>query len=166
MSSRRSFVPSARWGVVVRALLARLGQWWLGELMALFPRKIAGWLIGHGRRQLALAPRSGRIWLALMDENRQRVAASSVDIPDYSAAAVDDFLKSCKLARQDVAIGLRLPADQIFGRRLIVPVEASRAMDQVLVQDLTRKTPFRPQDIYCDHVTEKAAEPDKIVVWQ
>jgi general secretion pathway protein L len=60
---------------------------------------------------------------------------------------------------------VRLPGGRIFGRSLTLPVEAMRALDRIVEQDLIGKTPFRRQDIYCGHAATRAA-PDRIVVRQ
>jgi general secretion pathway protein L len=47
---------------------------------------------------------------------------------------------------------------------LILPLEAAGSIDEIVVQDLVAKTPFRLLDIYHDHQFRTVG--DKVVVWQ
>jgi general secretion pathway protein L len=150
----------------VRGLFRRFGRWWLNEFVRLFPSRIAEWLVGRGPKQVVLAAEPEFIRLVLLDDNRQKIASAQIDRSDYSGTTVDDFLKLQEVGRIDVTVGIRFPAEQFFCRQLILPLEAARALNEVLIQDLTRKTPFRIPDIYHDCVAAKSAEAGKVVVWQ
>jgi general secretion pathway protein L len=145
--------------------LRRLGHLWLREFLALFPPAVAQWLVGRGRSSVVLEAEPDAIALRLLDDNRQPLACERVARADFAPASVDRFLQAHKLEREDIAVGVRLPAGQIFSRTLTLPVEALRALDRIVEQDLIGKTPFRRQDIYCDHAATRAA-PDRIVVRQ
>jgi general secretion pathway protein L len=49
---------------------------------------------------------------------------------------------------------------------LTLPLEAGDSIDEIVAESLLKKTPFKPDDIYCDHVALKATEGNKISVWQ
>jgi general secretion pathway protein L len=79
---------------------------------------------------------------------------------------LDRFLLSRKLDRRDVDLGLRLPAESVFGRQLLLPAEAGSVIDDIVAQDIAKKTPFKAADIYCDHVVREIADGEKIEVQQ
>jgi general secretion pathway protein L len=64
---------------------------------------------------------------------------------------IDRFLRSQKLERQDVELGLELPAECLFSRRLVLPTEVRKTIDAVLEQDLVKRLPFTDTDIYTDY---------------
>ncbi|WP_334364375.1 PilN domain-containing protein [Bradyrhizobium sp. AZCC 1578] len=49
---------------------------------------------------------------------------------------------------------------------MFLPAEAANAIDDVVVQDLRRKTPFKVDDIYCDYEARKIASGERIEVHQ
>ena len=146
--------------------LGEFGRWWLNEFLALFPASVGKWLTGGGRLSLVLVPERDAVALELIDEGRHPIASTRIPRTEDVPAAIADFLTTHGVANKDVAIGIRLPTEKMFGRKLVLPVEAARALDQVLVQDLIAKTPFRPAAIYHDYRTARTAEAGKIVVWQ
>jgi len=146
-------------------LLRGLEQLWLREFLALFPSTVAQWLVGRGRSSVVLGAEQDAIALRLLGDGRQPLACERVARADYAAAAIDRFLQAHKLERKEVAVGVRLPASQVFCRTLTLPVEAMRSLDRIVEQDLIGKTPFRRQDIYCDHTAARTSA-DKILVRQ
>src|SRR5262249_40240095 len=50
-------------------------------------------------------------------------------------------------------------------RSFLVPPEAARSLDQVAIQDLTRRTPFRLADIYHDCTTTRSAGRIEVTQW-
>jgi len=145
--------------------LRGFGRWWLGEFLALFPEPIAVWLMGGARIALAVARENDRVSLHLLDDRRQTVASQMLDHADDVPVRIADFLGAHGVA-DDVPIGIRLPREKIFSRRLILPVEARASLDAVVVQDLIGKTPFRLPAIHHDHAVMPAPGADRIVVWQ
>jgi general secretion pathway protein L len=157
-------ISPARWLSGIPDLLARLGQWWLTEFLLLFPARFSEWLMDRGYKKLTLMAEPDSFVLQLSSDRHRPLGSSRVARSDYSPASVDDFLKAQELDRGRVAIGVRLPRDQIFSRQLILPSEAARSIDEIVVQDLVAKTPFRLPDIHHDHQSRTVA--DKVVVWQ
>jgi general secretion pathway protein L len=142
------------------------GRWWLREFLALFPERTGKWLVGPGRATLALASEGDARILELSDTDRRVFASTRLRSADFSAASIDSFLRTHGVSRGDADIVIRLPQEMFFRRRLVVPVQAAAAIEEIVAADLVRRTPFRLQDIYCGH---GAATPDtsgKIVVWQ
>src|ERR1043166_258677 len=146
-------------------LLRRLGQLWLREFLALFPARIAQWLIGRGDASVVLAAEGDTIVLRLMGDAGKELACERVARTDYAAAAIDRFLQAHKLNRTDVALGVRLPRAHVFCRTLTLPREAMASLERIVVQDLIAKTPFRREEIYCGCAAARSG-PDKLAVRQ
>jgi general secretion pathway protein L len=164
MVSRVVNVSPLRWVFRIPDLLARLGQWWLTEFLALFPERFSEWLTDRGYKKLTLMAEQDSFVLQLSSDRHRPLASDRIARSVYSPPTIDDFLKARQLDRGQVVIGVRLPRDQIFSRQLILPLEAARSIDEIAVQDLVAKTPFRLPDIYHDHQSRTAG--DKMVVWQ
>ena len=156
--------PVSQWAAKLSDPLRHLGQWWLAEFLALFPSRVSGWLMDRGSRTLLLATDQNAVVLQLLGDRRRPLASARIDRVEFAPEAIDVFLRSHGLQRKHVRLGARLPAERVFARQLVLPVEARRALDTVVVQDLTAKTPFHPEDIYHDHVAQK--RDGKIVVSQ
>jgi general secretion pathway protein L len=166
MSVRLPTLALGAWSAGSSDLLARLGQFWLQEFLALFPVRIAQWLVGRGRSSLVLVADDQTVELRLLGDGRQPLASERVARADYAPALIERFLQSQKIGRKDMAVGVRLPAEKIFHRTLTLPIEAMRSLDRIVEQDLTGKTPFRRQDIHYGYAATRAAGADKIVVRQ
>jgi general secretion pathway protein L len=164
MVSRVSNFSPARWVSRTPDLLAWLGQWWLAEFLALFPERFAEWLTDRGYKKLTLAGEPDAFVLQLSSERHRPLASARIASSAYSPATIDDFLKAHELDRGQVGLGVRLPRDHIFSRRLILPLEAAGSIDEIVVQDLAAKTPFQLPDICHDHQSRTVG--DKVVVWQ
>jgi len=72
-------------------------------------------------------------------------------------AVIDRFLLAQGGQRRNVDLGLELPAHAFFSRKILLPAEAERSIDAIVAQDLARRTPFRAEDIYSDHVVIEGA---------
>jgi general secretion pathway protein L len=144
--------------------LDRMRQWWLSEFLALFPERIERWLAGSDGKFLVVVPKKDTVSFQVLDDMRQPLAVRSISRVQYSCTMVDDVLQTYGLERNS-AIGVRLPLNKMFCRKLTLPIEASRSLDQIVMQDLIAKTPFRLDDICWGYVARKAAD-GKIIVWQ
>jgi general secretion pathway protein L len=128
----------------------RAGQWWLREFLDLFPPGIADWLLDRGSKSLLLRGDDDCVVFQLLNERRTTLATARVTCAAYTPEAIDAFLRTHGLERADVAIGIELPADRIFTRKLMLPAETQRTLEEVLCQDLVAKTPFRLEDLHHD----------------
>ncbi|HXO69418.1 MAG TPA: PilN domain-containing protein [Bradyrhizobium sp.] len=144
----------------------RFGEWWLGEFLNLLPERIVEFLSGRGRTSLVVVTGEGHVTLEQLSSTRVPIASERLASSDNALAEIDRFLRSRGLERKDVDIGLRLPAESVFCRQLRLPVEAVNAIDVIVAQDLAKKTPFKPEDIYCDHAAPERVDGNKIAVWQ
>jgi general secretion pathway protein L len=147
-------------------LLEATRQLWLREFLALFPATFAAWLAGDGTKRLSLMCEPGIVHLQLRDDSGRILASRSVSHVEFSPPLVDNFLHSQKLDRKGVVLAIQLPAHSFFERSIILPIEAAGTIDKIVAQDLLRKTPFRVDDIYCDHTVTNSLESNKILVSQ
>jgi general secretion pathway protein L len=145
-------------------LVRRAGQWWLQEFLAFFPQRIAEWAIDSGAKSLLLSGDGGAVLLQMRNERRRSLATRRVNRADYAPDVIDAFIRSQRLGRADVSMGVQLPKSRVFARKLLLPAETERSLDRVLVQDLIAKTPFRLEDIYHDHIIRRSG--DRLQVWQ
>jgi general secretion pathway protein L len=149
----------------VSDLLRRLGGFWLREFLALFPARVAQWLVGRGGASLVLGPEADAIVLRLLSDDGTESASQRLARADYTPAAIESFLQQRKLARSDVKLGIRLQRSQVFCRQLTLPREAMRSLERIVEQDLIAKTPFRRDEIYCGYAAARAGN-DKLAVRQ
>jgi len=154
------------WARQVSNLVHRLCQWWWLEFLDLLPERVEEWLVGRGRALLAVAPTQDEINFELMTSRRQRVGLASAGKAEYGLDSIDRFLRSHGYDREDVDIGVRLPAERFFTRKLVLPAEVGGAIGDVVARDLARKTPFQLQDVFHGYVVMRATDADKISVRQ
>lgn len=149
--------------------LARLpghaGRWWMQELRALVPERAFEWLAGARNRWLVVAVEDDAVVLRLFGGGSTPTVETRTARAAWSGDAVDAFLKPLRLRRNDIAVGLRLPADRFFPRRVVLPAATRGRLDEILSLDLTRRTPFKLDDVYHDHFVGEP-EPGKLVVRQ
>jgi len=147
--------------------LRRFQQWWLREFLDLFPERVIEFLMGRRRMSLVLEFRDETVSLELLSGSRKSIGSEQCPLSADMLANVDRFLKMHGIGRQDVELGVRLPAQSLFSRQLRLPAEAADSVDAIIAQDLARKTPFKPVDIYSDHVVLVPSERHgKLTVWQ
>jgi general secretion pathway protein L len=132
-------------------LLQRFSNWWLAEFLNLFPERVAARLSGDKQTMLAIAVDDQGVRLELLGNKMEPVASSPVSHPERTAEEMIAFLRARHIERHAAQIGLRLPANRVFGRQLVVPSQAAHAIGSIVAQDLARKTPFRPDDVFADY---------------
>jgi general secretion pathway protein L len=147
-------------------VLHHLGEWWLKEFLNLFPERIVDRLFGRGGTMLLLTADQEVATLELLNGAHTLIASERASLTDNALEQIDRFLRSHGLERREADIGLRLPAESGFCRKLLLPAEAAGAIEAIVAEDLAKKTPFKFEDIYCDHVAIERADGDKITVWQ
>jgi general secretion pathway protein L len=157
-----SQVRAASPSMAVRWLL----NWWLKEFLNLLPQRAVEWLSDQGKAKLLLAPNEGDVILSLRSSRDALISSDPIDQNAVSPDAIDDFLRAHQVDPRDADIGLLLPKDRIFSRQLQLPAEAIGAVDAIVNQDLTRKTPFKPHDIYSDYVASPDKQSGKTLVHQ
>src|SRR5262249_54579545 len=139
--------PLSRGGELLRGF----GQWWLRELLELFPQRMSDWLVDSGRRSLLLVPEPGAVVLQLATGRGRPLASRRIGRKDYASDRIDAFLYTHRQRRNRISLGLSLPPELIFARTFVLPLAARPALETVMVQDLLTKTPFQLDDIHHGH---------------
>jgi general secretion pathway protein L len=147
-------------------LFRRFGEWWLKEFLALLPERIVEFLSGRGQALLVVAVDQEGTRLELLNGARAQIASHRATLEGNILVEIDRFLHSESLQRTDVDIGLRLPPESLFCRELLLPSEAIGAIDPIVAQDLAKRTPFKSEDIYSDHVALEGGDRNRIRVRQ
>src|SRR6266700_532351 len=150
----------------LRAVPRRFRRWWLREFLHLFPERIAEGLVGRGRAKLVISGDGQDVTLELLGGGQTPIASERVSPRNGGSDDISRFLDTQKIRRNEVEIGLRLPAEAVFCRQLLLPAEAIDAIEVIVAQDLARKTPFKPEDIYSDRVVIESDQDNRITVWQ
>lgn len=147
-------------------LLHRVGGWWLREFLDLFPERIVEFLSGRGQVLLAVAIEQDGATFELLNGSHTLIASERTKFTNNAVADIDRFLRSHGLERKHTDVGLRLPAERVFSRQLLLPAEAIDAIDAIVAQDLVKKTPFKSEDIYSDYVALERGAGNKVAIWQ
>jgi len=151
----------------LEAQLRRFQRWWLKEFLDLFPEQVVEFLMGRRQMSLVLGSHDQTVALELLSGSRNPIGSERCALSADVWANVDRFLKMHGVGRRDIELGVRLPAENVFCRQLRLPVEAAEAVDAIVAQDLARNTPFKPADIYCDHVVlDRGETGEKLIIWQ
>ena len=120
-------------------------RWWGGELRALLPERWQSLFIG------------GADWYLLQHEGTQwtlRHAGNSVPMTRWSdtddiliqQAALTSALKT--IDREDLRLALLLPTAAVLRRTLALPLAARDNLQQVMVFEIDRQTPFSAAQVY------------------
>ena len=148
----------------IRMASGSLARWWLGEFLALFPPRIAQFLTDAGNRNLVIRPGAAEIEFVLRNEAGSVLARTKLPNTSNIRAAIDAMLRGRKLSAKDLAIGIELPPEKFFRREILLPQQARSSIPAIAAQDLSRKTPFRLDDVHHDYSTRPSGE--KILVSQ
>lgn len=140
--------------------------WWLNEFVNLIPEKVAQSLVHRARHVLILKTDDDIVTLDLKSCSRNLLESERVKLTNYSLTTIDHFLQARGLDRSEVDIAIGLPSEKLFCRKLTLPLDASNAIDDIVTQSLLKKTPFKLEDVYFDHVAIKANGEKKIAIWQ
>jgi general secretion pathway protein L len=143
----------------------RAGQWWLREFLDLFPSGFADWLVDRGSKSLLLRGDDDCVVFQLLNERRTTLATARITCAAYTPEAIDAFLRAHGIERADVVMGIELPAERIFTRKLMLPAETQRTLEEVLRQDLAAKTPFRLDDIHHDYWVRRGGDRFHVTHW-
>ena len=120
-------------------------RWWGGELRALLPERWQSLFIG------------GADWYLLQHEGTQwtlRHAGNSVPMTRWSdtddiliqQTALTSALKT--IDREDLRLALLLPTAAVLRRTLALPLAARDNLQQVMVFEIDRQTPFSAAQVY------------------
>jgi general secretion pathway protein L len=157
----------AHWGRGGADVIRSVARWWLKEFLALFPAAVADSLMDRGSKRLVLSgdEDTGMVIVELQTERGRMLASTRIPQADFAPDLIDEFLRSQRLGRRDVAMGLRVPPECIFARQLLLPRQVERTLGTVLTQDLLGKTPFREEHIFHDHVVHRLGDKLDVRQW-
>lgn len=135
----RLFQTAAGWG--------RSGaQLWLSGLRQAVPKKFRDWAKGE-LQHTVLVWRKDDIVICRL--------ASTVDpietcfaFEQFGAATFAGWLGDNGLAREKIIVQALIPANVFFLRELKIPKSALQALPNILEQELLRRTPFHPNDVW------------------
>jgi general secretion pathway protein L len=150
----------------LRNALRLLRNWWLEEFWNLWPDRFVKWLSGPQNAVLLLVAKEDGASLELLNSERALVASEKVDLNANVSELIERLLKTNQLTPQETDVGLRLPEQCFFTRELQLPSVAWNEIEEILAQDMLRKTPFKPEDIFCGHVATASSDGSKILVRQ
>jgi general secretion pathway protein L len=151
-------------GLGAIALFASFGRWWLGELQTLCSGRMAGWLLGPARKSVELELVENGTSLFLVERDRGILDSRYVTSTEYFADTLDGFVKANRLMRKDVDIALRLPSDRFFSRQLLLPVQAIRDFPAIVLNEISKRTPFRTERIYHHFSVQPSGQPGSCLV--
>ena len=147
LSIRMRSLPFLR---IFQRAVTGVARWWLTEFLGLFPRRVAVWLMHSGPRRATVTVGGSAVILAIENDAGRTPSPIEVASTDYSPKVLDEFLRAHRLDRKNVSIGLRIPADMIFRRRLVFPLEAAHSLQAAATQDMALNTPFQLAHVYHD----------------
>jgi general secretion pathway protein L len=139
--------------------------WWRDELTSFVPKSLRR----HFQRQqrTILAELQGD--RLVLKQVRGAKAGSLGEIaltqgaPAAQRDAVQRALKS--VSRRGAVIALDLPPDAVLSRRIAFPVAAAENLRQVTEYEMSRRTPFKPDEVYFDvRIAERTPDGEQIGV--
>jgi len=136
------------------------------EFFALFSPETLEWLLERGDRKLVLRAGEGPREL-YFEHGSPEERASPIGPLELQESSLVDVLARRGVARETARVSLEIPSEAFFVRRFDVPAAAEGNLPKLLIADIERKTPFRPEDVVHGHVvTRRADAPEKSAVQQ
>jgi general secretion pathway protein L len=128
-------------------------RWWIDELSGLVPAPLRR-LVSRPQRRIVVAVHP-RLQFRVLEEHggqlRSVGPSSGTGEPRHlGTGALAELARSTPLA----PIGVRLPFDACFARRVALPAAARNNFRSILSLDLERATPFRAGEVYASHYVE------------
>jgi general secretion pathway protein L len=131
-SDASTFRPQALW------------RWWVGELRAMIPTSVVGWVVGDVAVTDVAMDKSG-IALLRPDQGKQ---AGYAQIPS-DAIATSPLLRELRAKGQD-HVRLLLRDDQVLTRPVTLPAAIEENLREAIGFELDRHTPFKASQAYYD----------------
>lgn len=145
----------------IRGAARRFLAWYRREFFSLFPPETVAWLTDRGDRQLVLRAGESDLWCV----DSRGSPLWCVTAEELAGSSIEDALARRDLARDAVRIGAEIDARAFFVRRFDIPSAAAANLPRLLLADIERKTPFRPEDVVYGHAaTPHPSAPDKLRV--
>ncbi|MBR0697766.1 PilN domain-containing protein [Bradyrhizobium lablabi] len=138
VSRAGGFTVAANWA-------GRLARWWLHGLRKAVPRHWVEWADG-GVPPIVVIRRDGdgiTCSMADLAPVEARFPATS-----FNSDVFRGWLSDRELTREQVVVQAVIPRDLFFVRDMSVPQAALAALPKILDQELLRRTPFQPIDVW------------------
>lgn len=145
-------------GKMIRLLNFFVGffDWWLTGLCDFLP---VAW-------REYLCPAADRIYVTVVGEElllshtdrQKRARAQQQRFSITERQSISATLKRWSEGKQACHVYGLLAADLVLTRQLSLPLAASDDLRDILAFELERKTPFNPQQVYYDFITEEALD--------
>lgn len=132
-------------------LISSFLAWWVTELAGLVPQ----WLLRliHPERQLLAVDLENEQLVFWLLRNGQRSKLGQVTLSGRSQEECRSAVANCtgqlKLHQLDVAV--RLPPEQILRKHMKLPKATEQDLREALSLQISRQTPFSPEEVYFDH---------------
>jgi general secretion pathway protein L len=121
-------------------------SWWLAEFRAAVPSDWQSRINGEAAPVLLI--RRDRDFV-ICEITSARLSAERRFPPGlFGAAALSAWLSECGLARDQVIAGLAIDRALFFLREVAIPKAALAALPKILEQEIVRRTPFQPSEIW------------------
>jgi general secretion pathway protein L len=145
--------------------ITRFFIWWRDELTSFVPQRLRRCF----RRQRSIVLAELRDDRLVLNQVRGARTGSLGEVPlarDASAAARDAVQRALKsVSRKGAVIALDLPADAVLSRRIAFPAAAAENLRQVAAYEMSRRTPFKPDEVYFDvRIVERTPDGEQIGV--
>lgn len=131
-------------------------HWWGGQLTAMLPARLRGW-VERGPDVLWLSATGDSISVYRVRTASTLVRVASELPPEVRRAAITQALAG--IDPDDRRLLLVVPAAQVLQRRLVLPAAAAGDPRRVAGYELDRQTPFKAEQVYFDARLGRLAAP-------
>jgi general secretion pathway protein L len=131
-------VLGARWQSFV--------AWWLSELREAIPSKWQNWIKEEALPVLLIRPE--RDFVACAVTSGAQSFERRFPLRLFNSAVLKDWLLESGFSRHELRVGLSVDASLFFLREFTLPEAALPALPKILDQEILRRTPFQPSDIW------------------
>ncbi len=121
-------------------------SWWLAEFRAAVPSDWQSRINGEAAPVLRI--RRDRDFVICEITSATLCAERRFPPGLFGAAALSAWLSECGLARDQVIAGLDIDRALFFLREVAIPKAALAALPKILEQEIVRRTPFQPSEIW------------------
>jgi general secretion pathway protein L len=148
-----------------RTSAVRLGQWWLSGLRKAVPQHWLKWADGENRSVVSMS-RDGDAMICRLASSGAPVEAR-FPVGGFGTNTLTQWLADQQLTRDSVIVQPILAQELFFLRQMNVPRAALPALPKILEQELLRRTPFRPDDVWHGGTVagDGASDPAVICHW-
>jgi general secretion pathway protein L len=129
--------------------------WWLAEFRATIPSNWQSWI--KSEEPPVLLIRRDRDFVICEITSATVASERRFPLSLFNAAALSAWLSECGLTRDQVMAGPAIDRSLFFLREFTMPKVALAALPKILEQEIVRRTPFQPSEIW--HAATVAGDP-------